>query len=153
MRRFLTRVRAPTHARQHRNIARWTDLIIQVEQLVLTEKQSTKKETRGKKGGEKAYLPVLYKRVSSSHSRLPSPTQVRSNNHRQDSISQHKHLHEKNDCRRVLFHNLPFLYAHVCGGEIETGGGGEGKKKRGGEVRGWGRGRRRVLTRERRQLL
>lgn len=51
MRRFLTRVRAYA-SRTHRNLARWTDSIIQVEQLVLTEKQSTKKK-KGKREAKK----------------------------------------------------------------------------------------------------
>lgn len=46
------RIRKDSHSHTHarRNTERWTDLIIQVEQLVLTEEQSTKKDTREKKG-------------------------------------------------------------------------------------------------------
>lgn len=116
-----------THRHTHTHIyrmqehrARWTDLIIQAERLNLTEEQAPK---RKHEKNIKAYLPVLYKHVSSSHSRLPSPTQVRSNSWCQASILQHKHLHVKEILQwssSFFFHNLFPLHPHM---HIVEGGG------------------------------
>ena len=85
----LTHAKTPPHlrprARAHARTSVSGNTVSAADRLDYTsgEAQPDRGTSTQKRKHEKEYkrliLPVLYKRVSSSHSRLPSPTQVRSN--------------------------------------------------------------------------
>lgn len=105
----------------------------------LTEDQAPKKETRKEITKKKAYLPVLYKRVSSSHSRLPSPTQVTSNSGCQASPSCNTNISMWRNIAVKFLLIISSLYAHTCsewGGERKR----RAEKRRNG-TRKWKQGR------------
>lgn len=104
-----TNARAKTPTLARRNPARWTDFVTQVETAQPDRNTGTKiKKGETKRNIKGLYVPVLCKRVSSSHSRLsPHP-------HGLDPIAgarplslQHTHRHVKEYCSRALFHNPP----------------------------------------------